>query len=105
MRMKKKSDSHELTAEATSTASNSEQLEDVRMITALEMSEILGCSVSSVYAWSDRNSKNYIEEFPVPVQLGPKRTRFRYSDVLRFVNSLKPIAERKHHFRSGARAA
>jgi predicted DNA-binding transcriptional regulator AlpA len=76
-----------------------------RLITVDQFAERLGCSGTSIYNWSNPKHKDHIKGFPVPVQLGQKRTRFRLSEVLNFIAIRAPSAERSHHFREKRHAA
>jgi predicted DNA-binding transcriptional regulator AlpA len=76
-----------------------------KFLTVSDVAEMLNCSLTSIYNWSNPNGPDRIPGFPMPRALGPKRTRFMRTEVLRFMASAPCTLDRAHHFKTKQQAA
>jgi prophage regulatory protein len=62
-----------------------------RLLTALQVCELLGISKSCLYDWQNPESPRHRPDFPKPVRLGPNMVRWRKQDIEAWIAALPEV--------------
>ena len=75
---------------------------DNDLLTIDDVAKRLKVSTTTIFNWLNEKSPYHLLGFPKTYCLGPKRTRFRKSEIDAWLSALRPTTERPHHQRKAA---
>lgn len=68
-------------------------MNQVKLIRAKELAELLSVSDTIIWNWVNPNNRRYRPEFPKPIKISPNVTAWRESEIVAYLDQL--AAERQ----------